>query len=302
MRSALLVPAALLALAGCGAEGPAPPEREPGPAAFTVDRGVAAPGDSPRSGGASAEAPASGGSSRSEGASTAGVEEATAGGGGGAGAGSAAGAGVATGGDRGAGAGRLWTTAQIVRAADLRAAPGGRVVARVGTRTEFGSDRVLAVTGRRGGWLRVLAAERPNGAAGWIRARAVRLGAVDVSIHVDRSARELTVRREGRVVRRMAVAVGRPGTPTPTGRFAVTDRLRASAADSPYGCCALALSGHQTRLVPGWPGGDRLAIHGTQNPETVGHPASLGCMRARGGDIRALMRLVPLGTPVFVRA
>ena len=50
------------------------------------------------------------------------------------------------------------------------------------------------------------------------------------------------------------------------GRFAVTDKLRTEdRADSPYGCCALALTGHQTKLVPGWPGGDRLAIHGTPN-------------------------------------
>jgi lipoprotein-anchoring transpeptidase ErfK/SrfK len=148
----------------------------------------------------------------------------------------------------------------------------------------------------------VLAAERPNGASGWIRAGAARLGTTDVSIHVDRSARALTIRRAGRVVRRMPVAVGRPDTPTPTGRFAVTDRLRTSDPASPYGCCALALSGHQTQLLPGWPGGDRLAIHGTQNPETVGRSASLGCMRARAADLRALMRLVPLGAPLFVRA
>ena len=89
---------------------------------------------------------------------------------------------------------------------------------------------------------------------------ATRPGAVEVPIHVDRSARRLTVRRGGRMPRRVRVAVGRPGTETPTGRFAVTDKLHTKRADSPYGCCALALSGHQPKLLPGWPGGDRLAI------------------------------------------
>jgi hypothetical protein len=195
-----------------------------------------------------------------------------------------------------------WQTARLLRRTTLRAAPGGRVLARVGTHTEFGSRRVLAVTGHRRGWLRVIASERANGERGWIRAGAARLGATDISIHVDRSRRRLTLRRGGRVLRRLPVAVGRADTPTPTGRFAVTDRLRSRRADSPYGCCALALSGHQTKLLPGWPGGDRLAIHGTPNPETVGHPASLGCMRAHTDDIRALMRAVPLGAPVFVHA
>jgi len=194
-----------------------------------------------------------------------------------------------------------WLTARVLRRTPLRAAPGGRVVARIGRRTEFGSARVLGVTGRRDGWLRVIAAERPNGRDGWIRARAARLGATDVSLHVDRSRRRLVVRRGDRVLRRVTIAVGRPDTPTPTGRFAVTDRLRASREDSPYGCCAVALSGHQTKLLPGWPGGDRLAVHGTQQPETIGHEVSLGCMRASTADMHALMRAVPLGAPVFVR-
>jgi hypothetical protein len=195
-----------------------------------------------------------------------------------------------------------FTTARVVRRATLRARPGGRVVARIARRTEFGSVRVLAVTGRRAGWLRVTASELENGEHGWIRASAARLDSVETWIRVDRSRRELTVRRGSRVLRRMPVAVGRPGTETPLGRFAVTDLLLTRNPDSPYGCCAVALSGHQTKLLAGWPGGDRLAIHATPNSETVGQPASLGCMRAYDRDIRALMRRVPLGAPVVVVA
>jgi hypothetical protein len=193
-------------------------------------------------------------------------------------------------------------TARVVRRTTLRARPGGRVVARVGRRTEFGSVRVLAVTGRRAGWLRVTASELRNGEHGWIRASSARLAPTNVWIRVDRSRREATLRRGGRVLRRFPVAVGRPGTETPLGRFAVTDLLRTRNPDSPYGCCAVALSGHQTKLLPGWPGGDRLAIHATPNPETVGRAASLGCMRAYDEDIRVLMRRAPLGAPVVVVA
>jgi lipoprotein-anchoring transpeptidase ErfK/SrfK len=193
-------------------------------------------------------------------------------------------------------------TAHVRRRTTLRAAPGGRVLARVGTKTEFGSKRVLAVTGERGGWLRVTVSEQPNGRHGWIRASAARLASTDYWIRVDRSRREATLRRGPKVLRRFPVAVGRPGTETPLGRFAVTDRLHTNRADSPYGCCAVALSGHQTKLLPGWPGGDRLAIHATPNPETIGQAASLGCMRAADDDIRVLMRRVPLGAPVVVVA
>ena len=190
----------------------------------------------------------------------------------------------------------------MLKVTQLRATPGGRPIHWIGTRTEFDSPRVLSVTARRNGWLRVLASERPNGRVGWIREDRARLASTNFSIHVDRSARRLTLRRGGRAVRTFSVAVGRPGTETPTGRFAVTDKLRPGDPASPYGCCLLALSGHQTKLLPGWPGGDRLAIHATPNLETVGRAASLGCMRARPGDVRRLMRTVPAGTPVFVRA
>jgi L,D-transpeptidase catalytic domain len=195
-----------------------------------------------------------------------------------------------------------YLTARVLKVTQLRATPGGRPLHWLGTRTEFDSPRVLSVTARRDGWLRVLASERPNGRAGWIKEDRARLASTNFSIHVDRSARRLTLRHDGRKVRTFPVAVGRPGTETPTGRFAVTDKLRPDDPASPYGCCLLALSGHQPKLIPGWPGGDRLAIHATPNLWTVGRAASLGCMRGRPGDVRRLMRVVPAGTPVFIRA
>ncbi len=100
----------------------------------------------------------------------------------------------------------------------------------------------------------------------------------------------------------MRVAVGRPANPTPLGRFAVTDKLRPNGPASPYGCCIVALTGHQTKLVPGWPGGDRLAVHGTPQPHTVGEAVSLGCLRGGEAPMQRLMKSIPLGSPVFIRA
>ena len=197
--------------------------------------------------------------------------------------------------------GGRYITARLLEPTALRGIPGGRALARLKTRTEFGSRRVLGVTGRRDGWLRVVAPERPNGEAGWIPERRARLGGTNWSVHVDRSARRLTLRHDGRAVRRFPVAVGRPGTETPVGRFAVTDKLHPDDPGSPYGCCAVALSGHQTKLLPGWPGGDRLAFHGTPGDE-VGVATSSGCMRVREADLRRLMRDIPVGTRVDVKA
>ena len=195
-----------------------------------------------------------------------------------------------------------WLTARLTRPATVRDRPGGRVLVRLSTRTRFQSPQVLGVVARRSSWLRVISSELPGDRRGWVRAGHVRLGATDWSLHVDRSARRLVLRHAGRRVRTLPVAVGRPGTPTPLGRYATTDELLTQRPASPYGCCIIALSGHQTRLVPGWPGGDRLAIHATPQVETIGRAASLGCMRAHAADVRMLMRRVPLGTPVFVTA
>ncbi len=195
-----------------------------------------------------------------------------------------------------------WLTARLTRPVTLRSRPGGRILARLQRRTEFGSPRVLGVVSRRSGWLEVVSSELRNQSRGWMRAAHADLGATNWSVHVDRSARRLVLRRSGRRVESLPVAVGRPGTPTPVGRYATTDELHTNRPDSPYGCCIIALSGHQTRLVEGWPGGDRLAIHATPQLESIGQAASLGCLRAHAADVRRMMRRLPLGTPVFVSA
>jgi len=119
---------------------------------------------------------------------------------------------------------------------------------------------------------------------------------------VSLSRRALEVRLGGRTVRTVSVAIGRPGSDTPTGRFAITDKMAGTAYGAYYGCCILALSGHQPHPPPGWRGGDRLAIHGTDSPGTIGTPASAGCLRAADADLHALMDDVPLGTPVVIRS
>ena len=180
--------------------------------------------------------------------------------------------------------------------------PGGEPKVRIAGETEWNSPRVLAVVNRRGRWVAVLAPELKNGRVGWIRMRDVtRFDTVSWSLHADLSKRQLVVRREGKAIRRIRVGVGRAGHSTPKGHFAVTDRLKVRDPASPYGCCVLALSGHQVRLPPGWPGGDRLAVHATSDLSGLGNAVSLGCMRSHPNDARWLIKRVPLGSPVFIR-
>jgi hypothetical protein len=195
-----------------------------------------------------------------------------------------------------------YSTAYVPRPTVLYRAPGGRKRMRITAKTEWGSPRVLGVVEQRRGWLGVQAAELRNGEIAWVRRREVRVDCVNWSLHADLSKRMLFVRRDGRTVRKMRVAVGRPANPTPKGRFTVTDKLRVTDPSSPYGCCVLALSGHQTDLPDYWPGGDRLAVHATSDESTIGHPVSLGCLRTASSRARWLIETVPIGSPIFIRA
>jgi len=192
--------------------------------------------------------------------------------------------------------------ARVTRPVALYAHRGGPAVARLGAATEFGSPQTLGVVRKRGRWLGVISTKLPNGRLGWVRARAVRLTTTPKSLTIDLSRRLLLFKRGDRVVRRMTVGIGRPGSSTPIGRFTVTDKLVGSNYGPYYGCCILALSAHQPNLPAGWTGGNRIAIHGTNAPSTIGAAASAGCLHARDADLRVLMRRVPLGTPVFIRA
>jgi L,D-transpeptidase catalytic domain len=198
--------------------------------------------------------------------------------------------------------GTCYPTAYVRRAVTLYQRPGGSARIRLAARTEWKSPRVLGVVRRDGGWLGVQAPELRNGEIGWLPAAQAQLDCVRWSLHADISERRLHVRWNGRTVRRYSVAVGSPAHPTPRGRFSVTDRLRVTDGSSPYGCCVLALTGHQLRLPPGWPGGDRLAVHATNDLSSIGQPVSLGCMRTDSRRARWLIETIPQGTPIFIRS
>ena len=46
--------------------------------------------------------------------------------------------------------------------------------------------------------------------------------------------------------------------------------------------------------------GDGYALHGTNQPETIGRSVSHGCVRLRNEDIAALYGMVEVGTPVYI--
>ena len=208
---------------------------------------------------------------------------------------------------RAAGPGPAAGTREVARVrrgatVSLRDRPGGRTLEVLDDRTPFGSRATFAVVRREGRWLGVLSNVLRNGDVGWIRDDPAAL-AIDrhrVRIVVDRSERRLDLIRGGRRAMSAAVGVGRSGSETPLGTFAVTDRLANGRWSGSYGCCIIALTGRQTRLPAGWRGGDRLAIHGTDG-RAAAASSSAGCVAVDAAPLRRLMRSVPLGTLVTIR-
>jgi lipoprotein-anchoring transpeptidase ErfK/SrfK len=180
--------------------------------------------------------------------------------------------------------------------------PGGKLLFRVLPKTIYGRRLILSVTRRRGAWAAVPTFLVPNGRRAWVYVdrRTFVVRRTRWRLSADLSARTVTVLHGDERVRTVRVAIGAASTPTPPGTYAITDKLKGRPFGSSFGCCIIALSGHQPKIRTGSVDG-RLAIHGTDRPDLVGARASQGCLRARDADVRWIMRTVPVGTQVTIR-
>ena len=150
-------------------------------------------------------------------------------------------------------------------------------------------------------WLHVELPIRANGATGWVRADHVDRVPVRTHVVVDVSQRVLRLYRGSKVLVSSAVAVGSDATPTPRGRYYVNQRLVPAEAGGPFGPGAIGISAFSPVLT-GWAQGGPVAIHGTNEPWSIGHAVSNGCIRVPNAVLKKLWPLTPAGTPVVIRA
>ncbi|MGB2876265.1 MAG: L,D-transpeptidase [Gaiellaceae bacterium] len=204
------------------------------------------------------------------------------------------------------GSSRLAVAAVVLGHARAYRRPGHEPFARFAARNQNGFPNVFHVLGSirgrdcRAAWYRVQLPRRPNGATGFVPAGAVRVTTVRTRILIDVSARRLTLFRDGRPVLRTRVAVGSPATPTPTGSYYVNQLLIPADASGPYGPGALGISAF-SNVLTGWTQGGPIAIHGTNEPSSIGHAVSNGCIRVRNPILRRLFAATFAGTPVLIR-
>ena len=135
---------------------------------------------------------------------------------------------------------------------------------------------------------------------GWIRLRGLHRSRTSVVVSVDLSEHTVRVYRTGSLRYRVRGATGAPSSPTPPGDYVVTDRV--AFGGGALGSFAFGISGIQPRLPAGWSGGDQLAIHGTDEPWSIGRSVSAGCVRVSEWSLDHFRPLLRLGTPVIIEA
>jgi lipoprotein-anchoring transpeptidase ErfK/SrfK len=184
--------------------------------------------------------------------------------------------------------------------------PGRGPIARFGLLNVNGVPTVLGILGERvdarcrATWLHVALPLRPNGSTGWVRASKVQRAPVRTRITVDLSERRVRLYRNGKLVLISRAAVGSSATPTPPGRYYVNQRLVPRDASGPFGPGAVGISAFSPVLT-GWAQGGPIAIHGTNEPWSIGRAVSNGCIRLPNPMLRRLFRQALAGTPVLIR-
>jgi nucleoid-associated protein YgaU len=105
---------------------------------------------------------------------------------------------------------------------------------------------------------------------------------------VRTTVRQLTHYQGEKVVEVFPVAVGKPSTPTPPGKYRVVNKIL-----NPGGVLGTRWMGLSI------PGGN-YGIHGTNNPDSIGKAVSNGCIRMHNHHIERLFPHVQIGTPVVI--
>lgn len=199
-------------------------------------------------------------------------------------------------------------TARVILPVHTRSAPraSARMTSKLPVTAPYdGGPNVLLVLAARatradGVWYRVRLTSRPNDAAGWIPAQAVRVERTPYRVVVRLSTRRLELLKAGTRVGSWTVAVGTPANPTPTGSFALSEIVRQKNPNGFFGTYILTLTAHSLNLSE-FDGGDgRVALHGTSQPQLLGQAVSHGCVRLANPVATRIARTVPAGAPVDI--
>lgn len=109
-----------------------------------------------------------------------------------------------------------------------------------------------------------------------------------LTIIVDKQKHRLAVTSGSIILRNYEIGLG--GDKTPEGTFTITDKVvNPNGHDNgEFGSRGMQLSD------------SNYAIHGTNEPDSIGKDESLGCIRMNRKDVEELFAMVPMGTKVQI--
>lgn len=105
-------------------------------------------------------------------------------------------------------------------------------------------------------------------------------------IDVSTSQHQLKLFDGNQLIKTYPIAVGRILSPTPTGSFTIINKQKNPGG--PFGAFWMGLSK------------PHYGIHGTNQPSSIGHDVSHGCIRMFNHDVLDLSSRVLLGTTVYI--
>lgn len=105
-------------------------------------------------------------------------------------------------------------------------------------------------------------------------------------INVSTKRHELKLFDGSTLLKTYPIALGNIMTPTPRGTFTIINKD--TNPPPVFGVLWMGLSK------------PHYGIHGTNDPASIGHNVSHGCIRMYNDDVLELSSLVPIGTPVVI--
>ncbi len=113
--------------------------------------------------------------------------------------------------------------------------------------------------------------------------------------------RKLAVMEDGRVLKVYPIAVGKRSTPSPSGEFAIVNRL---TRPTYYHKGTVIPPGPANPLGTRWMGLSLkgYGIHGTNEPRSIGKARSHGCIRMAKTDLEEVFKMLRAGDEVSIRA
>jgi lipoprotein-anchoring transpeptidase ErfK/SrfK len=182
-------------------------------------------------------------------------------------------------------------------------AKSARTVGKLRFNTEDGPPEIylalqMFTTAKGDEWVQVRIPGRPNGRAGWVPREGLgEFHLIHLQLIVDRRTLRATLYRNGKLIFKAPVGVGKASTPTPAGNYWIREKLKGFGPV--YGPLAFGTGAYSAELSD-WPGGGVIGVHGTNEPHLVPGRPSHGCIRLHNKDILKLARLMKPGTPLLI--